>query len=199
MHTKQPATQPSNENSLNSVLEAWNTSEDGMQSGAFNNLIELCYEELRTMAAARVRIANSIQISPTELLHEAILGVGESGVKMRNSEHFLATMSLKMRSLLVDNARHHLALRHGGDQLRITLSSLEVDSGDMSFELIALDESFTHLDKIEPRSAQVMHLTYFAGMDREEIAKLLDISVPTVDRELRFGRAFTLESMRDKN
>ena len=199
MQTKLSATQHLDENSLNSVLAAWNTSEDGVQGGAFNNLIELCYEELRTMAAARVRTTNAVQISPTELLHEAILGVGESGVKIRNSEHFLATMSLKMRSLLVDNARHHLALRHGGDQMRITLSALEVDSGDLSFELIALDEAFTQLDRLEPRSAQVMHLTYFAGMDREEIAKLLDVSVPTVDRELRFGRAFTLENMRDKN
>ena len=185
------------ENSLNTVLQAWNTSPEVIEGGTFNNLIDKCYEQLRNMAATRVRDAGAMQISPTELLHEAILVVGESGMKLENSDHFLATMSLKMRSILVDHARHNLAARHGGKHLRITLTSLEVDSGDMSFELVALDGAFMQLDKVEPRSAQVMHLTYFAGMTREDVATLLDISVPTVDRELRFGRAFTLEIMRD--
>jgi RNA polymerase sigma factor (TIGR02999 family) len=187
------------ENSLTTVLKSWSASHDGIQGPAFNNLIELCYEQLRAMAATRVRETGSVSISPTELLHEAILGVGESDVNLKNSEHFLATMSLKMRSLLVDHARHNMATRHGGDHVRITLSELEMEGTDLSFELIALDEAFQQLDEMEPRSAQVMHLTYFAGMAREDIAKLLDVSLPTVDRELRFGRAFTMESMRNDN
>ncbi len=187
------------ENSLTTVLQSWGASNDGIQGPAFNNLIELCYAQLRVMAAARVRDAGAVSISPTELLHEAILGVGESDVKLKNSEHFLATMSLKMRSLLVDHARHNLASKHGGDQMRITLTELEVEGTDLSFELVALDEAFRQLDEMEPRSAQVMHLTYFAGMGRDDIAKLLDVSLPTVDRELRFGRAFTMESMRNEN
>jgi RNA polymerase sigma factor (TIGR02999 family) len=187
------------ENSLTTVLQSWNASHDGMQGAAFNDLIGLCYEQLRGMAATRVRDAGSVSISPTELLHDAILGVGESDVKIKNSEHFLATMSLKMRSLLVDHARHNLATRHGGEHVRITMTELELEGTDLSFELIALDEAFQQLDELEPRSAQVMHLTYFAGMGREDIAKLLDVSLPTVDRELRFGRAFTMESMRNEN
>lgn len=187
------------ENSLTTILQSWNASHDGIQGSAFNDLIGLCYEQLRTMAATRVRDTGCVSISPTELLHEAILGVGESDVNLKNSEHFLATMSLKMRSLLVDHARHNLATRHGGDHVRITLTELEVEGTDLSFELIALDEAFQQLDELEPRSAQVMHLTYFAGMGREDIAKLLDVSLPTVDRELRFGRAFTMESMRNEN
>ena len=35
-----------------------------------------------------------------------------------------------------------------------------------------------------------MHLTYFGGMAQEEIATLLNISVPTVKRELRFARSW---------
>ncbi len=149
------------------------------------------------MAGSRVREVGAISISPTELLHEAILGVGDSSVGIKNKEHFLATMSLKMRSLLVDHARHNLTSKRGGDQLRITFTEQDIEGSDSSFELLALDEAFQRLDDIEPRSAQVMHLSYFAGMLREDIAKLLDISLPTVDRELRFGRAFTMESMRN--
>jgi DNA-binding transcriptional regulator LsrR (DeoR family) len=49
---------------------------------------------------------------------------------------------------------------------------------------------------MDARSAQVMHLTYFAGMDRDQIAQMLEISIPTVDRDLKFGRAFTMDCMK---
>lgn len=33
-------------------------------------------------------------------------------------------------------------------------------------------------------------MAYFGGMSHEEIATVLDVSVPTVDRDLRFARAW---------
>jgi DNA-directed RNA polymerase specialized sigma24 family protein len=33
-------------------------------------------------------------------------------------------------------------------------------------------------------------MSYFAGMQREEIAEVLQVSAATVDRDLRFARAF---------
>jgi DNA-directed RNA polymerase specialized sigma24 family protein len=36
----------------------------------------------------------------------------------------------------------------------------------------------------------VLQLTYFAGLTREDIAAILDLSVPTIDRELRFARGW---------
>lgn len=183
-------------NSLTTMLQAWHASHQGIQDGAFNTLIEACYEQLRRMAANRVRESGVVSVSPTELLHDAIICIGESDSDLKNSKHFLATMSLKMRALLVDHARANLTEKRGGDLLRVTLTDLNIGASDSAYELVALDDAFNQLDSTEPRSAQVMHLTYFAGMQREDIAKLLDISVPTVDRELRFGRAFTMDSIR---
>ena len=186
------------ENSLDAVLRASGVSDLACGDAlAFNKLVELCYVQLRSMAGTRVRNSGVASISPTELLHDAIIDLNGTDFKLTNKHHFLAIMSLKMRNLLVDHARSNLSNKRGGDRLRITYTEADVDGADMSFELIALDGALTQLDKIEPRSAQIMHLTYFAGMTREAIAKLLDVSLPTVDRELRFGRAFTLEEMRD--
>ena len=56
----------------------------------------------------------------------------------------------------------------------------------MTFELIALDEALHALALAETRAAEVTHLTYFAGLEREAIAEVLRVSVPTVDRDLRF-------------
>ena len=40
-----------------------------------------------------------------------------------------------------------------------------------------------------------MHLTFFAGLTREEIATLLKISVTTVRRDLSFGRTWLAEAL----
>jgi RNA polymerase sigma factor (TIGR02999 family) len=189
-------TSPPTANSLTKLLESWHQSRDGVRSPAFGDLIDACYAQLRRMAAARVREAGALTLSPTEVLHDAILCLGESDVELKNSAHFLAMMSLKMRGLLVDHARANLrAKRGGGEWVRVTLSDVEAGNGDGSLELIAFEEALQKLDAAHPRCAQVMHLTYFAGMERDEVAKLLNISTPTVDRDLRFGRAFATEAV----
>jgi RNA polymerase sigma factor (TIGR02999 family) len=186
-----PATSP--ENSLTTMLNVWQASQQGIEAGAFNSIIETCYEQLRRMAATRVRERGAISVSPTELLHDAIICIGESHAELKNSHHFLATMSLKMRALLVDHARANITDRRGGVQLRVTLTDFDMAADTASYEFMAIDEALSQLDEAAPRAAQVMHLTYFADMKGEDIAKLLGISIPTVNRELRFGRAFAMD------
>jgi RNA polymerase sigma factor (TIGR02999 family) len=184
-------------NSLTQLIEVWRQSQQGANSPAFNELIEACYAQLRRMAAARVRDVGAVSISPTEVLHDAIISMGESDVELKNSAHFLAMMSLKMRVLLVDHARASLRdKRDGGDGVRVTLPKLNVEGADATIELLALDEALQRLDEEHPRCAQIMHLSYFAGMESEAIAELLDISLPAVDRDLRFGRVFATDIVR---
>ncbi len=186
------------ENSLTTMLVAWRASHEGIQAGAFNALIETCYAQLRRIAAQRVRELGVVSVSPTELLHDAIIYIGESNVELKNSHHFLAIMSLKMRSLLVDHARANMTERRGGTLLQVTLTDASVAPDTTSYELIAIDDALSTLDLTEPRTAQIMHLTYFAGLERDDIAKLLDISLSTVDRELRFGRAFAMDVIQNQ-
>jgi DNA-directed RNA polymerase specialized sigma24 family protein len=42
---------------------------------------------------------------------------------------------------------------------------------------------------------QVLQMTYFTTLGREDIALVLDISPRTLDRELRFGRAWLAEQL----
>lgn len=187
------------ENSITHLLEDWQRSQDGVKSKAFNALIVACYSQLHRMAAARAHAVGSVTLSPTEILHEAIISVGESSKSLKNSGHFLATMSLKMRSLLVDHARTNLCdKRGGGDWVRVTMSAVDNEAVTEAVELVALDEALQSLDLNYPRCAQVLHLLYFAGMERAEIANFLQISLPTVDRELRFGRAYAREFLESK-
>ncbi len=150
------------------------------------------YGQLRELA--RRRLASEREdhtLQPTALVHEAYLRLLGSSTDWRNRLHFFATAALHMRSILVDHARARQASKRGGDLLRVTLSDAVLDpSTDAADGLLALDQALRQLEGADPRTARVIELTYFGGLTRDEIADLLDISTPTVDRALRFGRAW---------
>ena len=48
---------------------------------------------------------------------------------------------------------------------------------------------------INERRAQTLVLAYFGGLERNEIAQTLEVSVRTVDRELRLGEAWLAQAL----
>jgi RNA polymerase sigma factor (TIGR02999 family) len=184
-----PMTTDPRRGSLTTLLHSW-----GQGSGtAFGTLIDQVYDQLRAIAARRLsRSGGFATLSPTELIHEALLGVMDSPREFENRVHFFATMSLAVRSLLVDHARARSAGKRGGGLIRVTLNAELGELGDDGriVALLAIDEALAQLERLDARCGRVLHLTCFAGLTREEIANLLGISVPTVDRELRFGRSW---------
>ena len=147
------------------------------------------------MAKSRMYGNEDLTLSPADLLNEAVIRVMESQPDYKNRAHFFATMSLHMRTVLVDHARARSADKRGAGAVHVTLSHATNAEESMATELIALDQALTALEKIDARGSQVLHLTYFAGLSREEIAEVVGISVPTVDRELRFTRAWLAETL----
>jgi RNA polymerase sigma factor (TIGR02999 family) len=180
--------------SLTMLLHSWRQG----SSTAFGTLIDQVYDQLRAIAARRLRRSGGLAtLSPTELIHEALLGVMASPREFENRVHFFATMSLAVRSLLVDHARARSAGKRGGGLIRVTLDAELGEGGEEGriVALLAIEEALTQLERLDARCGRILHLTCFAGLTREEIAGLLGISVPTVDRELRFGRAWLKKVM----
>ena len=92
---------------LTELLHAWQQG----NNAAFAQIFELMYAQLRQIAAQRLgRSAHHETWTPTELLHEAYLRVAGDSIDWRNRAHFFASMSLYIRSALVDHAR----ARRGG-------------------------------------------------------------------------------------
>ena len=178
---------------LTRLLHAWRNG-DGR---ALTAAIEQVYAELRRIAALRIgRQGESATLSPTELVHEAVLGLLPTPMNFANRTHFLATLSLAMRAILVDHARARAADKRGGNRIRMSLSRLDAaDAADAAFDLLSLEQALTQLEAFDPRCGQIMHLTYFSGLSQEEIATLLSVSVPTVKRDLRFARSWLLKAI----
>jgi len=177
---------------LTTMLRAWREGSDT----AFGDVIDQVYGELKRIAARRLnQSGGSATLSPTEVLHEALIGIMPTTMDFKSRAHFFATMSLAIRSILVDHARARAANKRGGDIVRVTLTHAEIGEESMAVDLLAMDQALSQLEILDARSGQVMHLTYFGGLEQEAIASLLDISIPTVKRDLRFARAWLTKAM----
>ena len=180
------------DHSLTNLLHAWQLG-DG---AAFSRLFEQVYDKLKQIASQRLReVGGASTLAPTELLHEAILRIADAPKDWQSRAHFFASMSLYIRAVLVDHARARAAQKRGGRNIHVTLTGEEVGADSNVADVLALDQALNKLEALDPRGGEVLHLTYFAGLDREQIADVLKVSVATVDRELRFARAWLNQNM----
>jgi RNA polymerase sigma factor (TIGR02999 family) len=152
-------------------------------------LLPLVYNELRSLARARlghVPAGNTLQ--PTALVHEAYMRlVGDRDPGWDTRGHFFAAAAEAMRQVLVDQARRKKRLKRGGDRKRIEgVEEFEVPLAGPVEDILALDEAIERLKADDERKAQIVTLRCFAGLNREETAAALGISVPTIDREWRY-------------
>ncbi len=67
---------------------------------------------------------------------------------------------------------------------------------DLGADMLALDSSLKALEAEDDRKAKAVMLKYFAGLEHEQIALALNVSVPTIDRDLRFARAWLANHMK---
>ncbi len=176
---------------LTQLLHAWQQGD----RQAFEHLLKLVYGELERMALGRLRGAETPSLAAGDLLHEALLRVSQQTPDWNDREHFFGTVSLAMRSVLVDHARARQAEKRGGAWQRVTYTLTAHGEDALVADLLTLDALLTELHALDPRAASVLQFTYFAGLEREELATVIGVSVPTVDRELRFARAWLAERL----
>jgi len=171
---------------LTVLLRAW----QGGDRDAFGRLIQHVHGELRRMAQSRLRGAETPSLAADDLVSEALLKLLDAPTDWQSRAHFFATVSRTMRSVVVDHARARQTDKRGGDWQNISYSLSDIGEESMIADLLTLDRLLDRLSASDPRASEILQLTYFAGLQREEIATVLDLSLRTVDRELRFSRAW---------
>jgi len=164
-------------------------------SGTSRELLPEVYDELRKLASARLaRERHARTLQPTALVHEAYLRVDSTSDRRWDRRgHFFAAAAQAMRRILVERARHHQRLKHGGgaDPVRhVELDSAIGGADPRLTDLVAVDEALTQLERADARKAHIVTLRYFAGLSIEETAAALDLSPATVKNEWQFARAW---------
>jgi RNA polymerase sigma factor (sigma-70 family) len=89
--------------------------------------------------------------------------------------------------------RHHHAPDSGGPCPR----QRPEQAPDREGELLAIDDALTRLAANDERAAKVVELHYFGGLTYDEIAEALGVSAATVDRDLRFAKAWLYRELKD--
>jgi RNA polymerase sigma factor (TIGR02999 family) len=154
------------------------------RTGAFDELLPLVYDELRSLAVAQLRRERPDHtLQATALVHEAYLRlVGQTESTYGGRAHFMSVAALAMRRILTDYARRRQAAkREAGRQ--VTLDDEAAASEDRDEEIVAVDEALERLAALSVRQARVVELRYFVGFTIEETAAALEISVATAKRD----------------
>lgn len=173
------------------LLHAWS----GGDARAAERLTELVYVQVRAIAGKHLRqFSGRLTLQPTELAHELFLRLIDSEVAWQDRRHFYGVVSVAMRRILIDAARARGSDKRGGNEIHVTLSAAE-DAARTEADAHELEEALEALRSLDPRKCEVVELNYLLGLKREEIAEVIGVSVPTVDRELRFARAWLKQKL----
>lgn len=164
---------------------------------ALDAATRIVYAELRKIAESHLHQERSEHtLQPTALIHEAYLRmVKERTPSFENRRKFFAFSARLMRQVLVDHARSTGAEKRGGNVPKVPLNEAVDFVPDRAQEFLALNEALDHLARFSPRKAQVIELRYFGGLNVEETAQMLDVSIATVSREQRMAEAWLSQAM----
>ena len=159
---------------------------------AADRLLQLVYDELRKLAAAKLANEKPGQtLQATALVHEAYVRlVGSAEQHWDSRGHFFAAAAESMRRILVENARHKRSRRAGGDWQRVELSDVDVASPQPGVDVLALSEALDKLEARDPRKAALVKLRYFAGLTNQEAADALGISSATADNDWAYAKSW---------
>ncbi len=166
---------------------------------AADELVPLVYDELYHLAVHYMQSEREDHtLQPTALVHDAWMRlVDQRHASWQNRAHFFGIAAQAMRRILVDHARRkRSAKRHGGD--RVTLDESVAVEPQRSVDLIALDDALHKLTALDPRQARVVELRFFGGLNIEQTAEALGVSLATVNRDWTFARAFLRREMDDR-
>ena len=172
-------------NQITDLLKGWSNGD----MKARDELMPLVDPELKKIARAYLHKERPGHIlQTTALVNEALTRLLPKNVSYTNRRHFYGVVAWRMRRILIDYARKARRANYVG------LDGVAI-SEQKSEEVIRLEEALTKLAATNERQATVVEYRHFIGLTRKDVAKLLDVSETTVDREWSEARKWLKHQM----
>lgn len=195
--SENPPPTPEPDLGITGILHAWRAGD----VSALDQLMPLVYHHLHAMAAQQMRREGpGHTLTATALVHEAYLRLCSADVSWQDRAHFYAIAARTMRRILVDHARGARRKKRGDGAQMLSIEDAGQDAAlttaPLPIDILDLDTALNRLSRLDERKGRLMEMVYFGGLNSEEAAHVLSISVATIHRELRFSRAWLQVEMR---
>ncbi|MFM7051982.1 MAG: ECF-type sigma factor [Planctomycetota bacterium] len=128
-------------------------------------------------------------LTPTALVNTAVERMLERGQHSFNDRaHLIAAAAMQMRRELVDHARARGRIKRGGGRGQVSwddVAHLIATRSDADLQL-SLEQVTEHLSRENERFAQLLSMHVYGGMTQQDMAKVLGVSLSTVEKDLRY-------------
>lgn len=159
--------------------------------------VALVYDELHRIARRQLyRSSVGARIEPTVLVNEAFekLVVGKTQ-DLQDRRHFFAIASRVMRQIVVDIYRARGRVKRGAEAEVVTLTSGHLQELSDPEQLFAVHQALEQLSAHSQELVETLDMACFGGLSTEEIAKLTNCNVRTVQRKLQRARTWLVHFM----
>ena len=165
-------------------LERWSGGDDE----ALDQVTNLVYQDLRRLAQHYLQSEDpGHTLQATELVHEFYLRISPlQNIDWKGRGQFIALAAQMMRRILIDHARRRRTAKRNRGQQTALADRLTAPDPDV----LDVDRALQKLASDYPRHARIVELHFFGGLHAPEIAKVLDLSLSTVERDWRFAKAW---------
>ncbi|RBW46512.1 hypothetical protein DS885_07870 [Psychromonas sp. B3M02] len=132
----------------------------------------------------------------TDLVHDAYerLLQAESRLPIDTLREFYSYLNATVRNTFIDNYRKLVTADiRNPDKTHLDSVDALMQPGpciEQLYELSSLSSHLTSLAKDYPRQAEVVELRYYGQQSNKAIARLLSISLRTVENDLRFAKSW---------
>jgi RNA polymerase sigma factor (TIGR02999 family) len=188
-HTREPA-MTNEAGEITRLLRRWQSGDRSVEP----DLFEMLLPELRRIAIRCFRGERpGHTLQPTALMNEAFLRLANAkGIDLQDRGHFLAIAARVMRRYLIDYARK----RPGVDFVPMEGLPEGVLAKRSNLEMaVAVDALLDQLAEISPQRRAVVELKFFLGLNDNEAAEALNLSLHTLQREWYRARSWLFDRL----
>jgi RNA polymerase sigma-70 factor (ECF subfamily) len=171
---------------VSQLLRAWSNGD----RAALEQLAPLVDGELRRLAQHYLRKRRpDFLLQTTALVNEGWLKLIDwQNSSWQNRAHFFGMAATLMRQILVDKARRRAYQKR--QTLHVSLSEADSIAWHERPDLLALDDALKTLAGFDTRKSRVVELRFFAGLNVDETAEVLQVSPRTIARDWDFAQSW---------
>lgn len=172
---------------ITTILNSLQLAPDRVNEDVLNQL----YFELKKMAAYLLKNESTAHTyQATDLVNEAYLRLSSGAdFEWQDRDHFFSTAVLAMRRALVDHARKKTAGRRIPKKMMNPVDDwAHVNADEDITQIIQVDDALNELVKLDEFQAKIVELRFFTGFNETEIARIMDVSRSTIQREWRMAK-----------